>query len=759
MTDYQAEKAKFSDLNDDAIIGNLAGRQPKPAAQPNAPISPTAPSPSVTSGSQLGQAGSTRDSMIGTSDPYRNAIGSLGNNISSALTAQNADTSKIDQLNQSVSDMLKTRMDELAQRRQQQIDNINKEFEGVKTDTANKQANEVGASASTLARIGGALGESASGMGYMQKLDASHRTEMAALESKRQQAIMTAENAYSDKQFEMAEKLMDNARVMADTIAKRKSEYVDTLLKVEQLQKYQRDNASETLDTLISNGISIDDLPQGYLENLDMQQGLPGGTSAAMWEVGQAERKQKNAQQQLEQGGKLLDVLNKMPAGTPIMINDNMYYGTQGTGKVEIGPDGQARSISIDQSTGRAVVSNLGFMGKPTNVEIKQDSQGRLWSIDKNSGIGSPVRYAQNPAEGGYGTQGADWSELLKDGMVWDNFGQRKTNIGQCGAFVNDLTGIGVGDTLESKIAKTDKAIGTTKPVAVGDVMVLASGGWTGHVALVNSMVVKPDGSTDFRLTECNQKGDGRVSNTRWVNSNDPAIRGFGRGKLSPMLNTGSDAPPGYGETPTFGDPKSTGDISISDAFSIRKNIASDARISGYVDLNSKYENMRASLDYALQKGDTGSKASADQALITLFNKMLDPGSVVKEGEYARSAEGQSALTQAQGYLERLKQGGSGINNETRRDMVNIAGKLLGSARDQYAKAVDEYSYTLGAYKADPQQFIPGYGEWSKNQKQVYGDTKMAYVLQSGDPDVEEALKMGWSAMQMRDGTVRIVSP
>jgi hypothetical protein len=69
---------------------------------------------------------------------------------------------------------------------------------------------------------------------------------------------------------------------------------------------------------------------------------------------------------------------------------------------------------------------------------------------------------------------------------------------------------------------------------------------------------------------------------------------------------------------------------------------------------------------------DKTSKAAADQALVISFNKMLDPGSVVREGEFARSTEGQSLINQWQGKVEKLKQGGVGLTDGDRASIVNL---------------------------------------------------------------------------------------
>jgi hypothetical protein len=65
------------------------------------------------------------------------------------------------------------------------------------------------------------------------------------------------------------------------------------------------------------------------------------------------------------------------------------------------------------------------------------------------------------------------------------------TKAGQCGAFVNDYTGLSMGDSFESKMAQTDPNI--TTPEA-GDVFVMPTKAVNGHAGFI--MSVSPDGKT-----------------------------------------------------------------------------------------------------------------------------------------------------------------------------------------------------------------------------------------------------------------------
>jgi hypothetical protein len=54
------------------------------------------------------------------------------------------------------------------------------------------------------------------------------------------------------------------------------------------------------------------------------------------------------------------------------------------------------------------------------------------------------------------------------------------------------------------------------------------------------------------------------------------------------------------------------------------------------------------------KKNNKKSLNAASQTIVTAFNKILDPTSVVRESEYARTPEGQSYLERLQGKYEQL---------------------------------------------------------------------------------------------------------
>ena len=66
-------------------------------------------------------------------------------------------------------------------------------------------------------------------------------------------------------------------------------------------------------------------------------------------------------------------------------------------------------------------------------------------------------------------------------------------------------------------------------------------------------------------------------------------------------------------------------------------------------------------MQIGLDMARAGDMLAGSQAILISFNKLLDPTSVVRESEYARSATGQSAIETLKGYADKLARGGAGV--------------------------------------------------------------------------------------------------
>lgn len=81
-----------------------------------------------------------------------------------------------------------------------------------------------------------------------------------------------------------------------------------------------------------------------------------------------------------------------------------------------------------------------------------------------------------------------------------------------------------------------------------------------------------------------------------------------------------------------------------------------------------------------------GNKSIATQAIIATFNKILDPTSTVREGEYDRTAQGQSLLQQIEGKVGNIVRGGGGVTDATLEDAVKLSNEYMTGAKSSIAQ-------------------------------------------------------------------------
>jgi hypothetical protein len=118
------------------------------------------------------------------------------------------------------------------------------------------------------------------------------------------------------------------------------------------------------------------------------------------------------------------------------------------------------------------------------------------------------------------------------------------------------------------------------------------------------------------------------------------------------------------------GTEKFNAELKLADTF--------DERSGDWQKANTQITNIDRSYELAIQEAkEGGSINAASQGVLVAFQKLLDPTSVVRESEYARSGNGLSMVGQIDGYLTKLKQGGAGLTAEDLEEFVNTANEFL----------------------------------------------------------------------------------
>ena len=120
----------------------------------------------------------------------------------------------------------------------------------------------------------------------------------------------------------------------------------------------------------------------------------------------------------------------------------------------------------------------------------------------------------------------------------------------------------------------------------------------------------------------------------------------------------------------------------------LRQEIRANPYVKDFQEMDNKFSVMEKALEMSEK---TKNFVAVDQALITLYNKVLDPQSVVRESEYARTPENLSLINQFKGKIEKYGAGGSGITQKDRQALVDMALLIKGSYMSNYDQTIQDY--------------------------------------------------------------------
>ncbi len=107
---------------------------------------------------------------------------------------------------------------------------------------------------------------------------------------------------------------------------------------------------------------------------------------------------------------------------------------------------------------------------------------------------------------------------------------------------------------------------------------------------------------------------------------------------------------------------------------------------------------MKSSLA-AAEKGDM---AAGSQGVLVTFQKILDPNSVVRESEYARSASGQALLSRIEGAVAKLAQGGAGIPLSELKAFVSLGEQFVANQSKAANEAKSQVDAIASEYGLNP---------------------------------------------------------
>lgn len=150
--------------------------------------------------------------------------------------------------------IIEDRMAELKTQGEADIAGIGAAFDEARGRAEGEQKKEKATTNVALFRAGGYLGTQASGVGVLNNLAQTHRTEIASLEAKKAAAIQEAKNATSSKMFELAMKKVDEVKDLDKEINTRRNKFFDQTI---QLSQENRQKQAAEIDKIEKIGPTI----------------------------------------------------------------------------------------------------------------------------------------------------------------------------------------------------------------------------------------------------------------------------------------------------------------------------------------------------------------------------------------------------------------------------------------------------------------------------------------------------------------------
>jgi len=405
-------------------------------------------------------------------------------------------------------DLLEERRQFLMDQYEQQTARLKEIYAGKEADFQEQARIQMAQSVASLARMG-ALGTTSAGVQYLGDQDRADRAKLLSFAAEEAAAQQTAYDAFQEGDFNLAEKMIQTAKDTRTEVESIKDKVLARQVTIENLKNARAETASKTVDNLARAGYTEEDLPQGYLDSLDRQQGYPSGTSAGLMKIAQKEKEAESETKNLEQMKTLQDVLASMPPDQSIDIGGHRYYGEKnefafkGTEIDE--STGSVLSIFVNEKTGETRINKQNNVLKPNvkyaRVETKNaDGSSSWWYVPEDPSQGGAIPVTGEKQGGAQGVNESAIQQQFHEGMSWNNPEDRAELEAQgltekdlwCLRWIGNLDKRGqdlmneVGDSLEEKRASVEKNIGygegQRKPMA-GDYILTDEDSENGHLA------------------------------------------------------------------------------------------------------------------------------------------------------------------------------------------------------------------------------------------------------------------------------------
>lgn len=175
--------------------------------------------------------------------------------------------------------------------------------------------------------------------------------------------------------------------------------------------------------------------------------------------------------------------------------------------------------------------------------------------------------------------------------------------------------------------------------------------------------------------------------------------------------------------------------FSFSAANDLRKEFINRPEVTDYVTVATNVKSMDSLLQEALKTGDSRNLVAIDQGLITMYNKLTDPTSVVRESEYGRTPQNLPMVNRIYGAIQKVTQGGAGLTNEDREALV-LGAKIIANHRGAaFQERRDSYTNQALDAGIDPFRVTGTIPPFEKFVIQSNGNTNTVETANTNKPN------------------------
>jgi len=118
------------------------------------------------------------------------------------------------------------------------------------------------------------------------------------------------------------------------------------------------------------------------------------------------------------------------------------------------------------------------------------------------------------------------------------------------------------------------------------------------------------------------------------------------------------------------------GQISPEGLIKVNNDLQKSQLIRDFTTVNTNFKSIEQAVATSSKDASLDNLIATDQAIVTLFNKVLDPGSTVRMAEFLTTVESQSVWNRFLGSKDKVLKGGVGFTESDRKELLRLAGLI-----------------------------------------------------------------------------------